>query len=79
MRDPTTKRRVKLKDIADATGLSLATVSLALNGKDGVSHENRQRVAEVPRHLNYERPIPKSRQTPPTIAVMIERLPVAIA
>lgn len=75
----TNKQRVKLQDIADATGLSLATVSLALNDKDGVSPENRQRVVDVARNLNYERPIPRSRQTLSTISVIIERLPVSIA
>jgi LacI family transcriptional regulator len=78
-RDSDGKRRVKLQDIADATGLSLATVSLALNDKDGVSRANRQRVVEVARDLNYERPNLRSRQALPTVAVIIERLPVSIA
>jgi len=73
------KPRVKLKDIADATGLSMATVSLALNDREGVSSENRQRVVEVARALNYERPVPRSRQGPATISVIIERLPVSVA
>jgi len=75
----TAKQRVKLQDIANATGLSLASVSLALNDKDGVSPENRQRIVDVARDLNYERPTPRSRQAPPTVGVIIERLPVSIA
>lgn len=73
------KPRVKLQDIADATGLSLATVSLALNGKEGVSEENRQRIVEVARALNYERPFPPPRPAARTVTVIIERLPVSIA
>jgi LacI family transcriptional regulator len=77
MGDTPGKQRPKLRDIADATGLSLAAVSLALNGKAGVSAENRRRVVAAARGLNYERPSPRG--TPPTISVIIERLPVAIA
>jgi LacI family transcriptional regulator len=77
--DPAGRSRTTLRDIATATGLSLATVSLALNDKDGVSAENRQRVVEVARSLSYERPKPRPRPGTPTIGVLIERLPVAIA
>ena len=77
--DSANKQRVKLRDIADVTGLSLATVSLALNDKDGVSAENRRRVIDVARDLNYERPIPRSRRAVSTVGVIVERLPVSIA
>lgn len=74
------KRRVKLQDIATATGFSLATVSLALNDKVGVSTENRQRIVDVARDLRYQRPASKSRVNGlGSISVIIERLPVAIA
>ncbi len=74
------KRRVRLQDIATATGFSLATVSLALNDKEGVSTENRQRIVDVARELRYERPASKTRQDEAgTVSVIIERLPVAIA
>jgi len=73
------KQRVKLRDIADATGLSLAAVSLALNGKTGISPANRQRVVDAAHSLNYERPYPRPRSAPPCISVIIERLPVDIA
>lgn len=78
MSTPDGRPRVILQDIADATGLSLATISLALNDKDGVSAQNRQRVIEAARSLNYERPASRSRQGPPTISVIIERLPVSV-
>jgi DNA-binding LacI/PurR family transcriptional regulator len=70
---------VKLRDIAEATGLSLASVSLALNDKDGVSAENRQRVLDTARALNYERVTPRPRPALTTVSVIVERLPVAIA
>ena len=73
------KQRVRLQDIADATGLSLTAVSLALNDKDGVSPESRQRVIESARDLQYERSAARPRQSLLTISVVIERLPVAIA
>src|SRR5687767_9540154 len=76
---PSTGQRVKLQDIADATGLPLASVSLALNDKDGVSPENRQRVLDVARELNYERITPRPRPALSTVSVIVERLPVAIA
>ena len=72
-------RRVKLQDIADATGLSLASVSLALNDKEGISLENRQRVIDAARELNYERALPRSRHAPSTISLIVERLPVSVA
>lgn len=76
------KSRVKLQDIANATGLSLATISLALNDKEGVSSENRQRIVEIARDLNYVRPGSKSRPSTSastTVSVIIERLPVSIS
>lgn len=73
------KPRVRLRDIADATGLSLASISLALNDKEGVSLENRQRIVDIARELNYERPTARARQGAATVTAIIERLPVAIA
>lgn len=43
----------RLEDIARACGVSKATVSLALNGKPGVSPETRRFVLEVAKKLNY--------------------------
>lgn len=50
--------RVTLKDIAEASGTSLATVSLALRSKPGVSPRTRERVLTAARKLGYERPSP---------------------
>src|SRR4051812_14267142 len=68
--------RVRLQDIAEVTGLSLGSISLALNGKDGISTETRQRVQDAARNLGYERSAPRAAQSPPTVSVVVERLPI---
>lgn len=47
------KNRVKLFDIAQASGVSLTAVSLALSDKPGISQETRMRVREVARAMGY--------------------------
>lgn len=47
------KKRIKLVDIAQASGVSLTAVSLALSEKPGVSQETRTRVLEIARSLGY--------------------------
>ncbi|BCS89885.1 LacI family DNA-binding transcriptional regulator [Pseudodesulfovibrio sediminis] len=44
---------MKLKDIARATGVSTATVSRVLSGKDNVSEKMRQKVLQAVEKLNY--------------------------
>jgi DNA-binding LacI/PurR family transcriptional regulator len=70
-------RKIRLQDIAEATSLSLGSVSLALSGKSGVSPYTRQRVLDVARDLGYERPSARLPLTLPTVSVVIERLPIA--
>jgi LacI family transcriptional regulator len=72
-------RRVTLQDIAEATGLSLASVSLALNDREGVSLENRRRVIDVARELNYERVTSKPKPPARTVSMIVERLPISVA
>ena len=43
----------RIKDIANLANVSQATVSLALNGKPGVSAETRDRIANIARELKY--------------------------
>lgn len=69
--------RVTLQDISKATGLSLGSISLALNGKDGISAETKQRVVEAARTLGYERASVRLSKTLPAVSVIVERLPVA--
>ena len=38
--------KVKSKEVAEALGVSTATVSLAINGKPGVNEETRKRILE---------------------------------
>jgi LacI family transcriptional regulator len=55
-------KNVTLKDIADRLGVSVATVSLALNGRPTVNAETRQRVLECIREMEYTpHPLARSR------------------
>lgn len=45
---------MKIKDIAEILGISKATVSLALNGKPGVSEETRKKVLQVAAEYGYK-------------------------
>jgi LacI family transcriptional regulator len=47
------KRRPTIRDVAERAGVSVATVSRALNDKDDVSPETRRRVREVARGVGY--------------------------
>ena len=47
-------RKTTIKDIAKATGLSIATVSRVLNNSRNVKKEYREKVNKVARELNYE-------------------------
>jgi len=53
-------RRVSIKDVAREAGVSVTTVSHALNGKGRLSDETRRRVAEVADRMHY-RPNPAAR------------------
>ncbi len=71
-------RKVTLNDVARAAGVSTASASLALNDRDGVSPETRQRVRDIAKELGYLRFGRRADVTQrPTINVVIERLPVA--
>src|SRR5207302_4205143 len=45
--------RPTIKDVAERAGVSIATVSRALNDKDDVSVQTRERVREVARSVGY--------------------------
>lgn len=59
-------RRVTGRQIAQLAGVSSATVSRALNGRDDVSEETRRVVEEVARGLGYGRPRSAVAQRQPT-------------
>ena len=44
---------VKLKDIAERTGVTISTVSAALNGRGNMSSETRERLIETARQMGY--------------------------
>lgn len=46
--------RIRLKDIAQAANVSVATVSLALNNKKGVSKGKREEILNIARQLGYD-------------------------
>ena len=47
------KCKLTMRDISRATGLSMFTVSRALNGADGVSEESREQIRRAARELGY--------------------------
>ena len=50
----TSRKRVGIRDVAAAAGLSITTVSWALNGKGEVAPETRERVRRIARELGYQ-------------------------
>ena len=46
-------KRITIKDIAQEAGMSIASVSRALNGEDGISDASRRRILEVCERLSY--------------------------
>lgn len=47
------KNTVSMQDIADELGVSKVTVSKALNGKDGVSEEMKERILQKAEQYGY--------------------------
>ncbi len=72
-----TQHSVTLRDIAEAAGVSVGTVSLVLNEKKGVAAGTRQRVLEAAQRLGYAASARRSSSISPVLHIIIERLPVA--
>lgn len=70
-------RAPTLQDIADAAGVSRATVSLVLNGKKGIATTTRRRTLAVARELGYVAVARPTQGVSQTVSVLIERLPTA--
>jgi len=48
-----TRQRVTMADVAREAGVSLMTVSRAINGKEGISHTTRERIQDIVERLGY--------------------------
>ena len=48
---------ITMKDIADIAGVSIQTVSRALNDKPDIGNETRERIKSIAKDLNYRRNI----------------------
>ena len=47
------KERIRIKDIAELSGVSVGTVDRVLHGRSGVSEKSRTKVEEILKELNY--------------------------
>ena len=70
-------RRTSLKDLAEQLGVSIATVSRALNGKPEIGQEMQERVRALAKQMNY-RPNPFAqslrKESPKVIGVVVPNL-----
>ncbi len=64
-----------MRDIADAAGVSVATVSLVLNSKPGISGTTRQRVLDTASDLGYQAITRRTAGLAETVSILIENLP----
>ena len=46
-------KRVTIADVAQEAGVSMMTVSRAINNKEGISEETRQRILEIAERIGY--------------------------
>lgn len=69
--------RAKLIDVADLAGVSIGTASQALNNKNNVASETRQRVLEAAEKLGYLQAVrvPASNSNISTIGVLMKKHP----
>lgn len=47
------KKRITIADVAAAADVSMMTVSRAMNGRDGINHETRERILKIAADLEY--------------------------
>lgn len=66
-------KRINIRDVADAAGVSISTVHQALNGKSGVSKATRERICQLADEMGYEPNAMASslKRKPRRIAVML--------
>lgn len=66
------KKNVKMKDIADALGVSVASVSYALTGKKDVGETLRQKVIAKAKELGYRYTAEEKRETRKKVRIVYE-------
>lgn len=71
---PTTERRATLRTVADAAGVSLATVSKVINDRSDVSASTRERVRALLDQQNYTRPGRRRVRSPRTVDLVMRAL-----
>ena len=47
-------KKVTIRDVAEAAGVSISTVHQALNGKSGVSEATRARICQIAEEMGYQ-------------------------
>ncbi len=63
--------KIRMRDVAEKLGVSTVSVSKALNGKEGVSEEIRQKIVQTANEMGYELEIPVILNNPITMGVVI--------
>ena len=64
------EKRITIKEIAQLADVSIGTVHCALNGKKGVSEQNRQKILNIAKQYHYQ---------PNSLASSLKRKPIRIA
>lgn len=67
------KKRVTIEDVARASHVSVATVSLVMRGRAGINIETRKRVEQVARALGYQRRRSRNEQHVQRISVLMRQ------
>jgi LacI family transcriptional regulator len=71
------KKRITIEDIAQASHVSVATVSLVMRGRTGINIETRKRVEQVARALGYQRRQSRHEQHVQRISVLMRQQPAS--
>lgn len=66
------KARVTIEDVARASHVSVATVSMVLSGKPGINATTRKRVAAIAQTMGYQRRIRVSEKPLRRVAVLVD-------
>lgn len=65
-------KSVKMKDIAEAVGVSAVTVSKALSGQRGVSEELRAKIRQMADEMGYQAPPPRKQPESYNIGILMQ-------